>query len=237
MCSDADRYSYIFGKTANVCSGRTADDEVQMQYISVRIRSVQFTVYFKLRNIYRDRLSLYLFAFACKLVQLFPRDLLCRIHRRNLLYLTPKFSQNPCDHFRRNVSSSPCLLFPLSLSCTVAGIGRITESNGRYVLFFVFVDELRQPRSLSYEQDEYTRRKWIEGAGMAYLFRAQHTPNAVDHVVRCKSFGFVDDQNSVHVFILIAPAKHAKDTKAGSPAFSRDISLGLAKLRVLAALQ
>jgi hypothetical protein len=80
----------------------------------------------------------------------------------------------------------------------VAGVGRVTESNDRFILLFCGVQELRDPCRPSDEQHEDTSRKRVERSSVSDFFLADNFPYTRNHVMRSHARGFVDDQDAVH---------------------------------------
>ena len=98
--------------------------------------------------------------------------------------------------FRRDQSDR------LRLSCGIAfgvvGVSGEAEADSAFVGFFLGSVELREPREISGDKRKDAGRHRIEGAQVADGTFAENAAGAVDHVVRGKSGGLVDDEDGVH---------------------------------------
>ena len=91
-----------------------------------------------------------------------------------------------------------CLRLGGGIAFGVVGVGGEAEADRAFVGFFRGSVELRETREIAGDERKDAGGHGIEGAEVADGTFAENAAGAVDHVVRGKSGGLVDDEDGVH---------------------------------------
>ena len=85
----------------------------------------------------------------------------------------------------------------------VPRVGLKSELHIGNVFFCVLVEKLRESRRATDEDDHQSRRERIERSRVTDSLRTESTTNPRNDIMRCDPRGFIDDQNSIHLSILL----------------------------------
>src|ERR1043165_9524213 len=205
MSGCAEPLADCFGKRADVSSGG-ADDAHGKIASSILVRFPKRAIEMqslKLMDCDFDRLPLDSNSAPRQLIKLAPFNLLRRIHRRRLLYLS---SQTLKRSFKLALAESRDKSLPdilrggrlNPLAGQVARVGRVAETNHGFVFFLSIAQKLRQPRRAPDQTDQHAGRKRAERARVSDAFDFQDATHARDDIVRGQTSGLVYDKDAIH---------------------------------------
>src|SRR5690242_2510131 len=194
MCADGQTLSKVFGKRAHVGTGRTDHARAEVEG-PIHIIFEQLTVRFdssELVNANTDRLTVHRLASSRQLVELLAAAFFGRIHRRHLVYPTTQARERRFDLLFVQIFEVRGVWTINSCTSAIAGIGRIAQPDDRVVLLVFATEELREPRCLAEQQDQYAGRKRIERARVPDASLVKDMTHTCNYVVRSQICWLVD---------------------------------------------